>query len=132
VCPSCYLTNHRVTIYDVVLLKSTTRVTPGVRSDTKHRNLARQVGGASSINADSMAVVFKSKITFSPGAVLCFGTISYVADLEGTLHRIATLPESQSPSGSPKGATAKPRTASTTPLLVPRGVVPHEARLRIP
>jgi hypothetical protein len=39
------------------------------------------------ISADSMAVTFKSMITFSPGAVFYFGTISCVMDMEGTLHR---------------------------------------------
>jgi hypothetical protein len=130
---SCYSTNHRVTICDVVLPKSTTRVIPGVWSDTKHLQLACQVGGASSINADSMVVVFKSMITFSPGAVFCFGTISYVADAEGTLHHIMTSLERKSPSGSPKEAVAKPRTMPTkTPSMALRSMVPHESRLEIP
>jgi hypothetical protein len=51
-------TNHRVTIDNTVLPKSTMRVSPGVRSDTKHRQLARQVGGVSLIKANSMAIVF--------------------------------------------------------------------------
>jgi hypothetical protein len=84
--------NHRVTTCDVVLPKSTMRITLGVRSNTQYRQLARQVGGASSINAEYMVVIFKSKITFSLGAVFCFGTISCVADVEGTLHHIATSP----------------------------------------
>jgi hypothetical protein len=81
-----------------------------VRSDTKHRQLARLVGGASSINTNSMAVIFKSKITFSPGAIFYFGTISCLADVEGTLHHIATSPKKKSSLGLPKGAVAKPRT----------------------
>jgi hypothetical protein len=36
-----------------------------VWSDTKRRQLAHQVRGVSSINANSMAIIFKSKITFS-------------------------------------------------------------------
>jgi hypothetical protein len=55
------------------------------------------------INADSMVVVFKSMITFSTRAVFCFGTISCMADVEGTLHRIATSPERKSPLRSTKG-----------------------------
>jgi hypothetical protein len=47
-----------------------------VRSDPKHRQLARQVGGVSTIQASSMAVTFYSKITLRPGSVFCFGTIS--------------------------------------------------------
>jgi hypothetical protein len=44
-----------------------------------------------------MAVTFYSKITLRPGSVFCFGTISSVADEEGTLHRIADPPEKKSP-----------------------------------
>jgi hypothetical protein len=85
------------------------------------------------INADSMAIVFKGMITFSPGAVFYFETISCVADVEVILHHIATSPKRTSPSGSPKEATAKPRTAPTkTPPMAQRSMVPHEARLRIP
>jgi hypothetical protein len=68
-----------------------------VRSDPKHRQLARQVGGASTIQASSMAVTFYSKITLRPGSVFCFGTISSVADEQGTLHRIADPPRKKSP-----------------------------------
>jgi hypothetical protein len=68
-----------------------------VRSDPKHRQLARQVGGVSTIQASSMAVTFYSKITQRPGSVFCFGTISSVADEEGILHRIADPPEKKSP-----------------------------------
>jgi hypothetical protein len=114
---SCQSTNHRVTIRDIILPKSTTRVTPGVRSDTKHQQLAHQLGTVSSINADSMAVVFKSKIIFSPGAIFYFGTISCVADVEGTLHLIATPPKKRSSSRSPKEAAAKSRTAQATPPM---------------
>jgi hypothetical protein len=65
--------------------------------DLKHRQLARQVGGVSTIQASSMVVTFHSKITLCPGSVLCFGTISSVADEEGTLHRIADPPKKKSP-----------------------------------
>jgi hypothetical protein len=47
----------------------------------------------SSIQASSMAVTFQHKIILRPGSMFCFGTISSVADEEGTLHRIADLPE---------------------------------------
>jgi hypothetical protein len=49
-----------------------------------------------------MAVTFHSKITLRPGSVFCFGTISSVADEEGTLHRIADPPEKKSPPTSSK------------------------------
>jgi hypothetical protein len=75
-----------------------------VRSDPKHRQLARQVGGVSTIQASSMAVTFNSKITMCPGSVFCFGTISFVADEEGILHRIADPPEKKSPPTNPENA----------------------------
>jgi hypothetical protein len=46
-----------------------------VRSDPKHRQLARQAGGVSTIQASSMAVTFHSKIIMHPGSIFCFGTI---------------------------------------------------------
>jgi hypothetical protein len=45
-----------------------------------------------------MTVTFQHKIILRPGSVFCFGTISFVADEEGTLHRIADPPERKSPS----------------------------------
>jgi hypothetical protein len=45
-----------------------------------------------------MAVTFQHKIVLCPGSVFCFGTISFVADEEGTLHRIADPPERKSSS----------------------------------
>jgi hypothetical protein len=50
------------------------------------------------IQASSMAVTFQHKIVLRPGSVFCFGTISSVADEEGTLHRIADPPERKSSS----------------------------------
>jgi hypothetical protein len=52
----------------------------------------------SSIQASSMAVTFQHKFILRPGSVFCFGTISSVADEEGTLHRIADPPERKSTS----------------------------------
>jgi hypothetical protein len=40
-----------------------------------------------------MAVTFQHLIALRPGSVFCFGTISSIADKEGTLHRIVDLPE---------------------------------------
>jgi hypothetical protein len=45
-----------------------------------------------------MAVTFLHKIVFRPGSTFCFGTISSVADEEGTLHRIADPAERRSSS----------------------------------
>jgi hypothetical protein len=87
-------TNHRATVGNtVLLLKALWGVTLGARSDPKHRQLARQVGGVSSIQASSMVVTFQHKIILRPGSIFCFGTISSVADEEGTLHRLADPPE---------------------------------------
>jgi hypothetical protein len=69
--------------------KSTLRGNPGCAVGPKPRQLARQVGGVSSIQASSMAITFLHKIVFRPGSTFCFGTISAVADEAGTLHRIA-------------------------------------------
>jgi hypothetical protein len=44
-----------------------------------------------------MAVTFHHKIILRPGSVFCFGTISSVADEEGTLHHIADPPRRKSP-----------------------------------
>jgi hypothetical protein len=71
-------------------------VTPGARWGPKHRQLARQVGGVSLIQASSMAITFQHKIALRPGSVFCFRTISFVADEEGILHRIADPPEKKS------------------------------------
>jgi hypothetical protein len=51
----------------------------------------------STIQASSMAITFHNQITLRPGSVFCFGTISSVADEEGTLHSIADPPEKKSP-----------------------------------
>jgi hypothetical protein len=45
-----------------------------------------------------MAVTFQHKIILYPGSVFGFGTISSVADEEGTLHRIVDPPERKSSS----------------------------------
>jgi hypothetical protein len=58
-------------------------VTPGAQSGPKHRQLTRQVGGVSLIQASSMAIIFQHKIALYPESVFCFETISSVADEEG-------------------------------------------------
>jgi hypothetical protein len=87
-----------------------------VRSDPNHRQLARQVGGVSLIQASSMAITFQHKIILRPGSVFYFGTISSVVDKEGTLHRIADPPERKlSPTISRK-VRAKPEIAQPPAL----------------
>jgi hypothetical protein len=49
-----------------------------------------------------MVVTFHRKITLRPGSMFCFGTISSIADEEGTLHRIADPPRKKSPSTTSK------------------------------
>jgi hypothetical protein len=56
-----------------------------------------------------MAVTFHSKITLRPGSVFCFGTISSIADEEGTLHRIADpLKKKSPPTNSENTGEAQP------------------------
>jgi hypothetical protein len=45
-----------------------------------------------------MAITFQHKIILRPGSVFRFGAISFVADEEGTLHRIADPPKRKSSS----------------------------------
>src|SRR5690242_14876143 len=81
-------------------------VTPGAWSGPKHRQLARQVGGVSLIQASSMANTSRCKITLRPGSIFCFRTISFVADEEGILRRIADTPKKKpSPRISEKART---------------------------
>jgi hypothetical protein len=54
-----------------------------------------------------MAITFQHKIILRPGSVFCFGTISSVADEEGTLHRIVDPPERKSSSGISEKIGAK-------------------------
>jgi hypothetical protein len=59
------------------------------------------------IQASSMAITFQHKIVLRLGSVFCFGTISSVADEEGTLHRIADPPERKPSSTISRKARAK-------------------------
>ena len=116
--------------------KSHRGVTPGARSCPKHRQLARQVGGVSLIQASSMAIVFQHKIALRPGSVFCFGTMSSVADEEGIMHRIADPPEKKpSPKISEKTGTRQqimqpPAPRAKTPSCKPgqRIHLPEEPR----
>jgi hypothetical protein len=82
------------------------------------------------IKANSMAIVFKSKITLSPGATFYFGTISCISDVEGTLHRITDPPEKRPSSGILRESEASLR---ATPPLIARGkTVTRKPELKIP
>jgi hypothetical protein len=82
------------------------------------------------IKASSMAITFKNKITLRPGAMFRFGTISCIADEEGTLQRIACLPEKNPSSRIPREAGARLRAAP--PLTARRKMIPCRPRFRSP
>jgi hypothetical protein len=63
------------------------------------------------MQASSMAITSKCKIALRPGTMFCFGTISSIADEEGTLHRIADPLEKKLSSKIPRGARAEQRVA---------------------
>jgi hypothetical protein len=90
--------------------------TLGVRSDPKHRHLARQVGGVSLIQASSMSITFQHKIILRPGSVFCFGTMPSVADEDGTLHRIVDPPE-RKPSSTISGKAGAKQEKAQPPAL---------------
>jgi hypothetical protein len=109
--------NHRATVGNTVLLQKAPRgATLGARSDQKHRQLAHQVGGVSLIQASSMAITFQHKIVLRPRSTFCFGTISSVADEEGTLHRIADPPK-RKPSSTNSGKAGTKQEKARPPAL---------------
>jgi hypothetical protein len=63
-----------------------------------------------------MVVTFQHKIALRPGSVFCFGTISSEADEEGTLHRIADLPE-RKPSSIISGKAGAKQEIAQPPAL---------------
>jgi hypothetical protein len=63
-----------------------------------------------------MAVTFQHKIVLRPGSMFCFGTISSIADEEGTLHRIADPPERKSSSNISEKIGAKQEKAQPPAL----------------
>jgi hypothetical protein len=68
------------------------------------------------IQASSMAITFQHKITLRPGSVFCFGTISSVADEEGTLHHIAD-PLEKKPSLKISGKAGTKQETAQPPAL---------------
>jgi hypothetical protein len=82
------------------------------------------------IRASSMAITFKCKITLRPRTMFYFGTISCIADEEGTLHRIADPPEKKLSSGIPREVRAKQWAAP--PPVAWRKMIPHRPRARTP
>jgi hypothetical protein len=82
-----------------------------VRLDSKHRQLARQVGGVSLIQSSSMAITSQCKIALRPRSMFYFGTISSIVDEKGTLHRIADPPEQKFSSEIPKKTGVEQRVA---------------------
>jgi hypothetical protein len=95
-----------------------------------------------------MAITLQHKIALHPGSMFCFGTISFVADEEGTLHRIADPPEkkpslkisgkagmkqeiAQSPALRAKTASCKPRAESSFTRRTPLSTSSMEKWTRI-
>jgi hypothetical protein len=101
-----------------------------VRSNTRHRQLAHQVRGVSLIKVSSMVVTFKNKITVSQGAMFRFGTISCIADEEGTLDRVADPPKKKPSSGLSR--EAKARLWTVPPLTAQGKMVPCRLGFRSP
>jgi hypothetical protein len=58
-----------------------------------------------------MAITSKCKIALYPGTMFCFETILSIVDEEGTLHRIADLPEKKLSSGILREAREEQRVA---------------------
>jgi hypothetical protein len=73
-----------------------------------------------------MAVTFYSKINLRPRSIFCFGTISSVADEEGTLHRIADPPEKESPPTNSENA------GETQPPALRRKIVSGKSEVEGP
>jgi hypothetical protein len=63
-----------------------------------------------------MAITFQHKIVLRPGSMFCFGTISSVADEEGTLQRITDPPE-RKPSSTNSGKTRAKQEKARPPVL---------------
>jgi hypothetical protein len=101
-----------------------------VRSNTRHRQLACQVGAVSLVKANSIAIIFKNKIALNPGAMFRFGTISCIADKEGTMHHVEDTPEKRPTSEILREAGASPQ---ATPLLAAQGkMAPRKPGLKSP
>jgi hypothetical protein len=80
------------------------------------------------IKANSMAIIFKNKITLSLGVMFCFGTILCIAHKEGNLHRVADPPKKRPSSGISREDEASLR---ATPSLTAQGkMVTHKPELR--
>jgi hypothetical protein len=77
-----------------------------------------------------MAITFKNQITIIPGAIFYFGAILCIADIEGTLHRIAAPPKKKPSSGIPQKARVKPR--AMPPLTAREGMAPRKVELKSP
>jgi hypothetical protein len=63
-----------------------------------------------------MAIIFQHKIILRPESVFCFGTISSVADEEGTLHHIEDPPERKPSSTISRKVGAKQENAQPPAL----------------
>jgi hypothetical protein len=81
-----------------------------------------------------MAITFQRKIVLRPRSTFCFGTISSVADEEGTLHRIADPPVREPSSTNSRKTRVKqekaqpPAPRTKTPSCKPRAEGPSTRR----
>jgi hypothetical protein len=98
-----------------------------VRSGSKHRQLARQVGGVSLIQASSMVVTSQCKIALRPRSVFCFRTISSIVDEKGTLHHVADPPEKKFSSETPRKTRVEQRVAQ--PLMLQAKITSYKPRI---
>jgi hypothetical protein len=103
-------------------LKAPRGATLGARSGPKHRQLARQVGGVSLIQASSMAIIFQYKIVPRPGSVFCFGTVTSMANEEGILRHITDPPEIISEKAGTRQQIAQPPAPRTKTTSYKSGV----------
>jgi hypothetical protein len=77
-----------------------------------------------------MAITFKCKFALRPGTMFYFGTISCIADEEGTLHRVADPPKKKLSLGIPREASAKQW--AVLPLVAQGKMIPHRPRIGTP
>ena len=75
------------------------------------------------IRASSMTITFKCKIALRLGTMFYFGTISWITDEEGTLHRVADPPEKKLSLGIPREVRAKQWVV--LPLVAQGKMIPH-------
>jgi hypothetical protein len=93
------------------------------------------------IHDDSMAIIFDTPVTFNAREVFCFGSLSYITNQEGVLHRImdpserrSSLMEPIAEAGSshltPRTAPLNSKVRKPQPTFAPRRIAPASSRPR--